>query len=780
MTEHTKNSRQPSLRDVEDVAVRIRELLAARAPVHMLGICGVGMAGLARLLSLRGVPVSGCDSSVGDTADWLAGLGIPVRRGHDPAHLASDVRWVIRSTAVAVDAPELATARARGLVCVQRGQVLPILLEGRTSVAVCGTHGKSTTTTLLTWILWHAGRDPAWCIGATSPNLPGLADDRGGVLVVEADESDGTLAAYAPDYTVLTNVDFDHMEHFADEDAFEECFSQVIRRTGKALIVCADDPRAMALSRTARRRIAYGFGTTADVHVTDAVETPDSASFTLSRDGVRLGRIRIPVPGRHNIGNAAGAAAAALALGVSFEGVRDALAVAALPRRRFELVAAVGDIRVVSDYAHHPAEIAALVAMSRTVGPRRLRAVFQPHRYTRTRALCAAFPPAFRGVDEVVLLPVYPASEAPLEGGQTWDLYGAFRAQGGLRVTLAEDREQVWDYMAHTLRPGDMLLVVGAGNVVSIAESARAAASHGAFPTTRPAFPADLLSPASRCAYDHPLGAHTTFGVGGRADAWVTCGSEADLVAAQGWCRGNGVPFHVLGAGSNVLVSDLGVRGVVAALSVEAFGAIARRGADVVVGAACPLARLLGWCEARGLGGLERMAGIPGSVGGAMRMNAGAWDMTFGEQVAWIRSLKSDGRIAIVPDRDLGLAYRHCAAAADGVVLEVGLRLRAGDVDGLRAARREMTERRAWQRGLRSAGSVFRNPEGAYAGQLIDGAGLKGYGIGGARVLDRHANVIVAGTAATASDVLALMEHVRDVVRRRTGKELEREVHLLR
>jgi len=758
----------------------LRALLAARAPVHMLGVCGVGMAGLARLLALRGIPVSGCDAAAtGGTAAWLKACRIPVYEGHSATHLDPAIRWVVRSTAVAPDHAEPAAARARALPVFQRGEVLPALLEHRLSVAVCGSHGKSTTTTLLAWILRASGQAPAWCIGAEAPGLPGLSGDDGGALVVEADESDGTLTGYAPDYTILTNVDFDHMEHFANVDAFENCFRQIIRQTRRALVVCADDARAAALSEAADVRITYGFHAAADVRIENLEETAAGAAFTLRRAPGEPVPLRIPAPGRHNVQNAAAAAIVALELGVSQTAVRQALAAAQLPRRRFECVAAAGNLRVISDYAHHPTEIAALVAMSRNLGARRLRAVFQPHRYTRTRALGAAFPAAFAGVDEVVLLPVYAASEPPLAGGRIWDLYAAFRAVDGPVTRLAADRGQAWRYLAHTLRAGDVLLVVGAGDVVSIAEAARRAAAGNELPARQPDLSDCALGPTSRWTADYPLGRRTTFGLGGTADVWVVVGCEADLAALQAWCRKRATPLHVHAAGSNVLVSDLGVRGVVATLSPTAFGAIARRGEEVVVGAACPLARLLDWCMAQGRAGLELLEGIPGTVGGALRMNAGAWGMTFGAHVSWIRGLNSTGNSAIVSHDHLGLAYRRCLAAEEHVVLEVALRLPSGDPAAIRAVRRATAERRAWMRGLRSAGSVFRNPEGGFAGALIEQAGLKERRIGGAYVTTQHANVIAAESGATASDVLALMWQVQDAVRCGCGVALQREVIVL-
>jgi len=210
----------------------------------MMGVCGVGMAGVAFLLRVRGFTVTGCDAHLNRLAAWLARHGVKVAAGHRPAHLRPAPQWIVRTPAVAEDNPEMARARAGGIPVFARGQVLPELLAGHTSVAVCGTHGKTTTTTFITHMLRHAGRDPSWCIGGENPAFgDGVAGaGRGGHMVVEADESDGTLALYRPDIAVVTNIEFDHMEHFASVAAFEDCFRTFIRQARRQVVYCAEDP----------------------------------------------------------------------------------------------------------------------------------------------------------------------------------------------------------------------------------------------------------------------------------------------------------------------------------------------------------------------------------------------------------------------------------------------------------------------------------------------------------------------------------------------------------
>ena len=755
----------------------------------MAGIGGVGMAGLAFWLRRAGIPVSGCDAADGPLCDWLRGQGITVEGGHAVSHLESGPGWLIRSTAVPLTHPECHRAVAEGLPVVRRGEVLPVLLEatGRRVIAVCGTHGKTTTACFTAALLEARGLRPGWCIGGETARQPGVAGDGGGEwIVVEADESDGTLAGYAPDITLLTNVDFDHMEHFESVEAFEASFRTVLSRTRRAVVVCTGSERAVRLAAEAAPpglpRIRYGEEPDADVRIVERTEAPDGRqAFELFEGGRLCGDFTLTVPGGHNACNATGALAAACAAGASLAALRAAVPALALPKRRFECVYDAGEIRVVSDYAHHPVEIAALVQTARARFPGRLRAVFQPHRYTRTRALREAFPPAFEGVDELVLTPVYAASEAPLPGGHTHDLYATFRASQGPgpgTVYLAASPDRAWRWYRQTLRPGDTLLVIGAGDIERVAAAARTlAAQPGPHFGVQPVLPVDLLGPGARMEPDAPLGRRTTFRLGGAADLAVTLDDEADFVALCRWCRESGTPLHIHAAGSNVLVSDLGVRGVTAILDRAAFGRV-RADADgtVVVGPACALSRLLDWCEAHGRGGLESLEGVPGTVGGAMRMNAGAWGVTFGESVTAIRCLFRDGTVATVQQSALGLGYRRCDALDNGYVLEVRLSLPPAEPAAIRERRAELAARRRWQRGLRSAGSVFRNPPGQYAAQLIEAAGLKGFRIGGAEVLHHHANIMVAQPGARASDVVALIAHVRDAVWRSSGVELKTEV----
>jgi len=741
------------------------------------------MAGLAVLLKSRGFKVSGCDQMINKLAGWLRERGIEVLERHSPAHLTPDVQWVVRSAAVPVTSEEIQAAESRGLPVFKRGEVLPALLAGTPFVAVAGTHGKTTTSTFIAQVLTHAGCSPSFCIGGEVDPLGGVAGTgTGDITVVEADESDGTLALYAPDIAVVTNVEFDHMEHFAGVEAFEDCFRAFTKQTRRRVLYCADDPRAVKICQPQPHASSFGLSKDAALRAEPMRETATLTEFRLTHNGKPLGLFTVPAPGRHNVLNALACLAVGLELDIPPAALRDALARVALPRRRFERIIDRDDLIVISDYAHHPSEVAALVNAAGSLNRPRLLGVFQPHRYTRTRALGADFPPSFKGLDEVVLCPVYAASESPLPGGSIWDLYAHCRKHPALNVTVAPSLRTAWEYSRGQLQIGDVFLVIGAGDIERIAGWARDDLGRRRIE--------ELVSPVSRAIREidlqstvikgrEPLASRTTLGVGGLADLWMEVATEDDLLKTIKWSRAEMIPFQILGGGSNVLISDLGVRGIVARLTGEPFRRIAMHEGLVVAGAGTPLARLLGWSADQNLSGLEFLEAIPGTVGGAVRGNAGAWGKSIADVLAWVRFIDRDNRMCIVNRDALDYGYRSCPALRDQIIVEAAFRLPPGNPAAIGRERAELAQRRAWMKGLRTAGSIFKNPPGGYAGQLIEQAGLKGFTVGGASISLYHANVIVTDPGARASDVLAVLETARAEVKRQSGIWLETEIQIL-
>jgi len=395
----------------------------------MLGIGGIGMAGLAFLLKERGHIVSGSDEQENRQTDWLRTKGIAIQN-----EVPADTEWIIRTRAVPDSHPDVCSAT---VPVSWRGEVLPSLLRDRFTIAVSGTHGKTTTTAMIAQIL-----DCGYCIGGEVQGFDGVARD-GEIMVVEADESDGTVALYHPNIAVITNIEYDHMEHHENVVAFESCFEKFIANTQEKIVYCAADPAATRLCKNNPKAVPYSF-------------EPLSVSF----------------PGRHNQLNAS--AALTVSKGWKNEAeIFQALEKLKPIKRRFEVVFR-GDYMVVSDYAHHPSEIRALISTAlETLKPKRLIGVFQPHRYTRTQALINEFPPAFQGLEKLWITPVYAASEKPLAGGTTDDLLHKFPTIGTPEVKSFQTLEKTWQDVRCELRAGDVLLIIGAGDIEKMAEWAR-------------------------------------------------------------------------------------------------------------------------------------------------------------------------------------------------------------------------------------------------------------------------------------------------------------------
>ena len=444
--------------------------------VHFTGIGGAGMSGIARIMIARGVTVSGSDSAGGDLLASLAALGADVHVGHAAANLAG-ADTVVVSSAIRPDNPELAAARAQGLRVLHRAAALASVMLGRRGVAVAGTHGKTTTTSMITTALRHCGADPGYVIGGilTETGL-GAEDGSGPLLVAEADESDGSFLMLSPEVAVVTCVEADHLDNYASLAEIEDAFAAFARRIvpGGALITCADDPGARSLAAAAGsqpvRVRTYGEAGDADYRITSV--TPRGMRVGLevaAPGGGPPARLEVGVPGRHNALNAAAAYAAVLELGLPSALAGQAasgLAAYRGARRRMEPKGEAAGVTVLDSYAHHPTELAADLRAARDIGPSgRVIAVFQPHLFSRTRIFADRFGAALGLADEVFVLDVYAAREDP-EPGVTGELVA--RAVPGGRAVFLPDRAAVPDAVADIARPGDLVLTMGAGDVTAL------------------------------------------------------------------------------------------------------------------------------------------------------------------------------------------------------------------------------------------------------------------------------------------------------------------------
>lgn len=435
--------------------------------VHLIGMGGIGMSGIAQILLSEGHRVCGSDLSGNSLLASIRRQGGEFQVGHQAANLNHPDR-VVYSSSITPQNPELLSARNRKIPVMHRGQMLARLVEGRRTVAVTGAHGKSTTTAMAAQLLMTAGLDPTVALGAEVQQLGGNARfGRGRYAVVEADESDGSLLWLRPTVAILTNIDEEHLDFFRNWGEILETYALFANRVGPqgVAIGCADDRWVRRLlSSSGKRFLTYGFSPEAHVRG-DVVETGAGWSrFDVHVGGKKLTRFKLQIPGIHNVVNALGVVALAQFLGIHFKVAQKALEEYRGADRRFQVQTPIDGVMVVEDYGHHPAEIAATLAAARQWPGRRLLCIFQPHRFSRTKYLVQRFGSAFDSADEVILLPIYAASEEPLAGVTSQRLLEAIRIFGKVPVSL-EEPVTLSEKLLAKVRPGDILLFMGAGSI---------------------------------------------------------------------------------------------------------------------------------------------------------------------------------------------------------------------------------------------------------------------------------------------------------------------------
>lgn len=437
--------------------------------IHFIGIGGAGMSAIARVLHDTGdYQLTGSDLAPSETAARLEDLGVRISYGHRAENLGS-ADLVVFSSAIKLTNPELVEARNRGIPIITRGEMLARLLNDRKGVAVAGTHGKTTTTSMISLICQEGGLDPTVLIGGELGDIGGNAKlGAGEVLVAESDESDGSFLKLRPFLAVVTNIEPDHLEYWGTLERIVEGFATFIGQVkpgGKA-IVCLDDPgvrKAAGDSKTPL--VTYGLKTSADYTAADVRNFGPGSGFSVIYRGTRLGEIELAVPGVHNVSNALAAVAAGLELGISLEAIAGALKRFRGAQRRFQTLGKPRGIWVVDDYGHHPTEVKATLRAARASTSGRVICLFQPHRYTRTKFLAGEFGAAFRDADEVILTDIYPAGEDPISGVSAQLIADSIRQVEGRDIRVISDRDALVREVENLARPGDLILTMGAGDI---------------------------------------------------------------------------------------------------------------------------------------------------------------------------------------------------------------------------------------------------------------------------------------------------------------------------
>lgn len=791
------------------------------------------MSGLALVAAGLGATVSGSDREESPYLALVRRHGARVHVGHSADQVPPDAEVVV-STAIAADNPEVQVARERGQRVLHRADLLAELTRLRRTIAVSGTHGKTTTTAMIVHVLDRAGCDPSFVVGAKLRGFDTNARLGGGAwLVVEADESDRSFLKLDREIAVITNIELDHHSTYRDLAELEAAFAEFARPAqvlvlgpgvpvaggpGQRVVRVGDvgEWRSTASDERPGASRERAGGQTENA-VANAERAAGHADRTDASDAFSIPLPPLPVPGRHNVLNALAAVAAAEAAGVEREQAARALADFAGTGRRLEFIGHSPEgARVYDDYAHHPTEVAATLAAARELmaagappGPGacapggacarggacapggvsarggvraehrarpRLVACFQPHLFSRTKALAREFGRALAAADIVVVTDVFPARERPEDwpGVSGLDVARAVADRAaGKRVVWAPRLRDATECLRALVAKGDTVVVMGAGNVDRVAR----ALARGAPLVERP--------PAA-VERDKPLARLTTVRTGGNARFFARAATLATLHELLAWAACEGLAVEAIGSGSNLLVADEGVDGLVIKLEGE-LAAVAIDGEEVLCGGGARLPQIAARTARAGLSGLEFAVNIPGTVGGAVRMNANAYGGELASVLVWVEVATPAGVRRLAPDQ-LGFAYRRSALRPGEVVARALFRLRRDDPAAVRARLEAMrtARREAQPSGIKTFGSTFTNPDpadprvaGRTAGMLLDAAGCRGLRVGGARFSEKHANFVENLGYATTADIVRLMAEGRRRVFERFGVVLEPEVRFL-
>ena len=432
--------------------------------IYFMGIGGIGMSGIAEILLDFGYRVSGSDIKVSNVTERLQKKGAEIYIGQRAENITADIDYAVRSTAIRETNEEYMRVKELGLPVLHRSQMLAKLMEEKKAICVAGAHGKTTTSSMISLAMELAGKDPTIVVGGEIAQIGSNAKSgNGDYLVAEADESDGSFLNLHPWMTVITNVEEDHLDHYQDLDAIRNAFIDFVKLPGESgvAVLNYDCPETRQLAQYAAGKVvSYGMADDAQVRGANVRQEQGESLVDVYQHGQLLGTLRLHVPGMHNISNALAAVAAGLEIGMTFDELAAGLKEFGGARRRFQLLGVVQNIQIIDDYAHHPTEVAATIEAAKGVHDGRVVAVFQPHRYSRTKFLAEKFAEAFNAADEVVLTDVYAAGEDLSEGAES-DII----AQHMQRPAHLVVREQLNKFLQGFVKPGDMVLMMGAGNI---------------------------------------------------------------------------------------------------------------------------------------------------------------------------------------------------------------------------------------------------------------------------------------------------------------------------
>jgi len=748
-------------------------LLKSPKRIHLIGVSGSGMSGIAGLLLALGHRVSGCDRVSTIETRRLETLGLKFFLPQTEETVRG-AELIVYSSAIRSGNPAFDEAVRLGLPMVRRAEALAAMMQIKKGIVIAGMHGKTTTSSMTAHVLRVGGLNPSHYVGAEIPILGTNAhwEPSGDYLVAEGDESDGTLRIYYAEHAILLNIEEEHLDYYSNLAAIEQVFKRFIDQVTGKVVYCADDPHAARLCATRSNSISYGKTETALYQYRNFAGGPSGSRFEVWKADQCLGALRLGVPGAHNVSNALGAVALATEIGLPFHKIAEALESFRGARRRFEIKLQTGDYTVVDDYGHHPTEIKATLQTARSLKCKRLIVLFQPHRYSRTKALEKEFGSSFDLADLVYVTDIYAASEDPIEGVSGDTIVAALKAHNHSAAVYVPNRTILHREVGRIAEPGDLILSLGAGDIHE--EATKLVKDLEISALLR-----EVMGAGEVRLYE-PLSKHTTLRVGGPAQFWVEPETRGGLANVLEYCAVNRLPVLFIGRGSNLLVRDGGIAGVVIHLNRGDFVELAVEGAEIHVGAGVRLKQVAALARNAGLGGLEWMEGIPGTVGGSLRMNAGAMGAeTFG-QVVSVQVVSSRGEFETLRPNEMQVQYRNVPTLRDRYAVSAIFRGRKDSLDAIDLRLTESSHKRKTTQPIAaSAGCIFKNPRECPAGKLVEELGLKNRRVGSARVSEIHGNFIVNEGGARAEEILQLITEIQSIAKEQRGIELQTEVQIV-
>ncbi len=754
--------------------------------IHFIGIGGIGMSGIANILLAQGRNVQGSDVKSSEITASLEQRGAKIFIGHDARHIAG-TDLVVYSSSIPESHPERLAALKKGVRMIHRAEALADLCQGKVTIAVTGTHGKTTTTALIGMILQEAGRDPSIVVGGWVGALGGNAYCGKGIeIVIEADESDSSFLKFSPDIEVITNIEEEHMDHFRTVEALETAYRNFINRlvAGGEWFGCSEDPRVLDLSKEKIRACTlYGFNASlSSIYATDIIECPQGrrgVEFKAWRNGEILGLVEMKIIGRHNVLNTLAAIGVSLKLGISFEVIRQALGRYEGARRRFDVKYEDREFLIVDDYAHHPTEIQKTLTAAKALQRKRIVALFQPHRYSRTETFLNQFGASFSDADKLVITDIYAASESP-RVGITGDTVCRAVKNSRHPDAVYVERSQLTKYLQDRMEPGDLIIALGAGDIGQVADQLSDFLRSSRNQNHIRVHPFRTIQ--GKVYLNEPLSKHTSLKVGGPVEYWIEPEHAGDLKKALRICQDNHLNIHVFGAGSNVLVPDEGLSGAVISLTSPYFRQIHFENGKITARAGIQNTVFIQSAVEQGFGGCEFLLGIPGCIGGALAMNAGSHGQSIDTLTDSITIMDFNGHESVLKKDEIPFSYRS-SGIGHAVIVEGVFSLPRSKREEVQKKLDEYRDYRQATQDLRhpSAGCMFKNPKnfGSSSAQLIENAGLKGKRIGNAQVSLKHANFIINLGGASSNDILNLIEEVKRTVKDKFQVDLETEVKIL-